>query len=65
MTLRQVDLFWVANSVNLFSFAIGALAIAQGLSRWMALAACFPQLDFSALKMAINAALARSMTCAN
>ena len=40
MTLRQVDLFWVANSVNLFSFAIGALAIAQGLSLWMALAAC-------------------------
>src|ERR1700722_2523412 len=40
MTLRQVDLFWVANSVNLFSFAIGALAIAQGLSLRMALAAC-------------------------
>src|SRR5882757_5315638 len=40
MTLRQVDLFWVANSVNLFSFAIGALAIAQGLSLSMALAAC-------------------------
>jgi nucleobase:cation symporter-1, NCS1 family len=40
MTLRQVDLFWVANSVNLFSFAIGALAIAQGLSLWMAIAAC-------------------------
>jgi NCS1 family nucleobase:cation symporter-1 len=40
MTLRQVDLFWVANSVNLFSFAIGALAITQGLTLWMALAAC-------------------------
>jgi len=40
MTLGQVDLFWVANSVNLFSFALGALAIAQGLTLWMALAAC-------------------------
>lgn len=40
MTLRQVDLFWVANSVNLFSFALGALAVAQGLNLWMALAAC-------------------------
>jgi purine-cytosine permease-like protein len=40
MTLPQVDLFWVANSVNLFSFAIGALAITQGLTLWMALAAC-------------------------
>jgi NCS1 family nucleobase:cation symporter-1 len=26
MTLPQVDVFWVANSVNLFSFALGALA---------------------------------------
>lgn len=40
MTLRQVDLFWVANSVNLFSFALGALAIAQGLSLRLALGAC-------------------------
>jgi purine-cytosine permease-like protein len=40
MSLRQVDMFWVANSVNLFSFALGALAIAQGLRLWMALAAC-------------------------
>ncbi len=40
MTLRQVDQFWVANSVNLFSFAIGALAIAQGLTLWGALLAC-------------------------
>lgn len=40
MTLRQVDLFWVANSVNLFPFVIGALAIGQGLTLWMALAAC-------------------------
>ncbi len=40
MTLRQVDLFWVANSVNLLSFALGALAVTTGLGLWMALAAC-------------------------
>ncbi|MDB6087164.1 MAG: hypothetical protein JWN43_5045 [Gammaproteobacteria bacterium] len=40
MTLRNVDLFWVANSVNLFPFAVGALAITQGLTLWWALAAC-------------------------
>jgi NCS1 family nucleobase:cation symporter-1 len=40
MTLRQVGVFWVANSVNLFSFAIGALCITQGLNLWMALGAC-------------------------
>jgi NCS1 family nucleobase:cation symporter-1 len=40
MSLGQVDLFWVANSVNLFSFALGALAIAQGLTLGMALTAC-------------------------
>ncbi len=40
MTMGHVDLFWVANSVNLFSFALGALAIAQGLSLGMALTAC-------------------------
>jgi purine-cytosine permease-like protein len=40
MTIGQVDLFWVANSVNLFSFALGALAIAQGLTLGMALTAC-------------------------
>jgi len=40
MTLSQVDVFWVANSVNLFSFALGALAIAQGLNLKMALTAC-------------------------
>ncbi len=40
MTLRQVGVFWVANSVNLFSFAIGALCIAQGSNLWMALSAC-------------------------
>jgi cytosine/uracil/thiamine/allantoin permease len=32
MTLRQVDQFWVGNSVNLLSFTLGALAIAEGLS---------------------------------
>jgi nucleobase:cation symporter-1, NCS1 family len=40
MTLRQVDLFWVANSVNLLSFALGALAVGQGLTLKWALAAC-------------------------
>src|SRR5579859_7694523 len=40
MTLRQVDLFWVANSVNLLSFALGVLAVGQGLDLRMALAAC-------------------------
>ena len=40
MTLRQVDLLWVANSVNLLSFALGALAVAQGLSLRWALVAC-------------------------
>lgn len=40
MTLRQVDLFWVANSVNMLPFALGVLAVAQGLDLWLALAAC-------------------------
>jgi nucleobase:cation symporter-1, NCS1 family len=40
MTIGQVDLFWLANSVNLFSFALGALAVAQGLSLGLALTAC-------------------------
>jgi purine-cytosine permease-like protein len=40
MTLPQVDVFWVANSVNLLSFALGALVITQGLTLWAALAAC-------------------------
>jgi purine-cytosine permease-like protein len=40
MTLRQVDLFWVANSVNLLSFALGALAAAAGLRLWWVLSAC-------------------------
>jgi len=40
MTLRQVDQFWVANSVSLLSFALGALAVAEGLSLSLALIAC-------------------------
>jgi nucleobase:cation symporter-1, NCS1 family len=40
MTLRQVDLFWVANSVNLLSFALGALTVVQGLALKWALLAC-------------------------
>jgi nucleobase:cation symporter-1, NCS1 family len=40
MTLRQVDLFWVANSVNLLSFALGVLAVGEGLDLRAALAAC-------------------------
>jgi NCS1 family nucleobase:cation symporter-1 len=40
MALRHVDHLWVANSVNLFSFALGAIAITLGLNLWQALAAC-------------------------
>ncbi len=40
MTLRQVDYLWVGTSVNLFSFALGAIAITLGLDLWQALAAC-------------------------
>lgn len=40
MTLRHVDHLWVANSVNLFSFALGAIAITLGLNLWQALGAC-------------------------
>jgi len=40
MTLRQVDYLWVGTNVNLFTFALGALAITLGLSLWLALAAC-------------------------
>jgi NCS1 family nucleobase:cation symporter-1 len=40
MALRQVDHLWVGTSVNLFSFALGALAITLGLNLWLALAAC-------------------------
>ena len=40
MSLRQVDHLWVGTSVNLFSFALGAIAITLGLNLWLALAAC-------------------------
>jgi purine-cytosine permease-like protein len=40
MTLRQVDHLWVGSSVNLFSFALGAIAITLGLNLWQALTAC-------------------------
>jgi nucleobase:cation symporter-1, NCS1 family len=40
MTLRHVDYLWVGTSVNLLTFALGALAITMGLSLWLAFAAC-------------------------
>jgi nucleobase:cation symporter-1, NCS1 family len=40
MALRQVDHLWIGTSVNLLSFALGALAITLGLNLWLALAAC-------------------------
>jgi nucleobase:cation symporter-1, NCS1 family len=40
MTLRHADWLWVATSVNLFSFALGAIAITLGLNLWQAFAAC-------------------------
>lgn len=40
MTLRHVDYLWVGTSVNLLTFALGALAITLGLSLWLAFAAC-------------------------
>jgi nucleobase:cation symporter-1, NCS1 family len=40
MTLPQVDYLWVGTSVNLLSFALGALAITVGLNLWLALLAC-------------------------
>ncbi len=40
MTLRQVDDLWVGTSVNLFSFALGSLAIGLGLNLWLGLIAC-------------------------
>jgi purine-cytosine permease-like protein len=40
MTLRNVDHLWVGTSVNLLSFALGAIALGSGLSLWQALAAC-------------------------
>ena len=39
MALRQVDHLWVGTSVNLFSFALGAIAITLGLNLWLALVA--------------------------
>ena len=41
MSMRHVDYLWVGTSVNLLSFALGALAISLGLNLWLALAACF------------------------
>lgn len=49
MTLPQVAAVWVGNSVNLFGFAMGALAIVQGLSLPAALAACVVGFPVSAL----------------
>ena len=40
MSLRQIDYLWVGTSVNLLSFALGALTIGLGLSLWLALLAC-------------------------
>jgi nucleobase:cation symporter-1, NCS1 family len=40
MTLRQVDYLWVGTSLNLFAFALGALAITMGLSLWLSFFAC-------------------------
>jgi NCS1 family nucleobase:cation symporter-1 len=40
MTLRHVDYLWVGTSVNLLTFALGALAITMRLSLWLAFAAC-------------------------
>jgi purine-cytosine permease-like protein len=41
MSLRHIDYLWIGTSVNLLSFALGALAISLGLNLWLALAACF------------------------
>lgn len=40
MSLRQVDHLWAGTSVNLLSFALGAMAVTMGLNLWLALAAC-------------------------
>jgi NCS1 family nucleobase:cation symporter-1 len=40
MALRQVDHLWAGTSVNLLSFALGAMAITLGLNLWLAIAAC-------------------------
>ncbi|HTB67759.1 MAG TPA: cytosine permease [Steroidobacteraceae bacterium] len=39
MSLTQVDYLWVGTSVNLLSFALGALAITMGLSLWLGIVA--------------------------
>ena len=39
MALPQVDHLWVGNSVNLLSFALGAIAIGLGLNLWLGFAA--------------------------
>ena len=40
MSLHQVDYLWVGASLNLFGFALGALAIGLGLNLWLAFLAC-------------------------
>jgi NCS1 family nucleobase:cation symporter-1 len=40
MTLGQVDLFWVGSNANLFTVALGSMAVALGLSLWASIAAC-------------------------
>ncbi|HUN77124.1 MAG TPA: cytosine permease [Steroidobacteraceae bacterium] len=40
MSLRHVDYLWVGTSVNLLSFALGALTITLGLNLWLGFVAC-------------------------
>jgi purine-cytosine permease-like protein len=40
MSLRHVDYLWVGTSLNLLSFALGALTITMGLNLWLAFVAC-------------------------
>ncbi len=40
MALRQVDHLWIGNSVNLFAFTLGTIAVSLGLNLWLALLAC-------------------------
>src|SRR5580658_8467412 len=40
MSMRHIDYLWIGTSVNLLSFALGALAISLGLNLWLALTAC-------------------------
>ncbi len=40
MTLRHVDHLWLGTSFNVFSFALGAIAVTLGLNLWVALGAC-------------------------